>query len=86
MSSQPGAKPDTVSSNKRVGSSSLRKYSEEETIFTTQKREKKRKKKFYKPVWMNSMISFKLQLELPQEIGEKVRKKNTNKWIKAEII
>lgn len=73
MSSQPGAKPDTVSSNKRVGSSSLRKYSEEETIFTKQKK-KKREKKFYKPVWMNSMISFKLQLELPQEIGEKVRK------------
>lgn len=41
MSSQPGAKPDTVSSNKRVGSSSLRKYSEEETIFTKQKKEKK---------------------------------------------
>lgn len=76
MSSQPGAKPDTVSSNKWVGSFSLRKYSKEETIFMRQK-----KNKFYKPVWMNSPISFKLQLELLQEIVEKVRK-NTNEYIK----
>lgn len=63
MSSQPGAKPDTVSSNKRVGSSSLRKYSKEETIFMKQK---ERKKNVYKPVGMNSVISFKLQLELQE--------------------
>lgn len=64
MSSQLGAKPDTVSSNKRVGSSSLRKYSKEETIFTKKKkrvRERERKKdkiihifvgELYDPFWV----------------------------------
>lgn len=84
MSSQPGAKPDTVSSNKRVGSSSLRKYSEEETIFTKQK--KKKGEKIILQTCVDELYDlFQAAIRVSAGNWREGEKKNTNKLIKAEI-